>query len=215
MIGADDMAFPTLNMMSYWVFFISTVLLLASFFVPGGAFAGGWTAYPPLSAEVYASTRSVTSGLGGHTWILAVALEFVAFFMGGINFLVTTANMRVKGLSWYRLPIVVWMLIISVLIFFSGPVGGWSRDAALDRALGTNFYNPAAGGDPLLYQHLFWFFGHPEVYVVLLPSLGFVSEIITTFSRKSILAIKPSFGRPLAPCFRLHCLGPSPICGGN
>lgn len=188
MIGAEDMAFPTLNMMSYWVFLISTVLLILSFFVPGGAFAGGWTAYPPLSAEAYSATRGLTTGLGGHLWILAVALEFVAFLMGGINFLVTTANMRVPGLTWYRLPLVIWMLIVSVLIFmFSvGPLVAGAVMLLFDRALGTNFYNPAAGGDPLLYQHLFWFFGHPEVYVILLPTVGFVAEIITTFSRKPI-----------------------------
>lgn len=192
MIGAEDMAFPVLNMMSYWVFLISTVLLLISFFVPGGAFGGGWTAYPPLSAEVYSSTRGLTSGWGGHLWILAVALEFVAFLMGGINFLVTTSNMRARGLTWWRLPLVVWMLIISVLIFmFSvGPLVAGAVMLLFDRALGTNFYNPAAGGDPLLYQHLFWFFGHPEVYVILLPTVGFVAEIITTFSRKPIFGYK-------------------------
>lgn len=192
MIGAEDMAFPTLNMMSYWIFFLSTVVLIASFFVPGGAFNGGWTAYPPLSAEVYAPNRGLLTGLGGHLWILAVALEFVAFLMGGINFLVTSFNMRAPGLTWYRLPIVIWMFITAVLIFmFSvGPLIAGAIMLLMDRVAGTGFYNPAEGGDPILFQHLFWFFGHPEVYVLLLPTIGFVSEAITTFARKPLFGYK-------------------------
>lgn len=192
MIGAEDMAFPTLNMMSFWIFFLSTLVLIASFFVPGGAFAGGWTAYPPLSAEVYAPNRGLMTGLGGHLWILAVALEFVAFLMGGINFLVTSFNMRAPGLTWTRLPIVVWMLNAAVLIFmFSvGPLVAGAIMLLMDRVAGTGFYNPAEGGDPILFQHLFWFFGHPEVYVLLLPTVGYVSEAITTFSRKPLFGYK-------------------------
>jgi cytochrome c oxidase subunit 1 len=192
MVGADDMAFPKLNMMSYWIFFISTVVLLTSFFVPGGAFAGGWTAYPPLSAGGYAHTKDFLQSLGGHLWIIAVALEFVSFLIGGINFLVTSFNMRAKGLSWTRLPLVVWMQNIAVLIFmFSvGPLIAGAIMLFFDRALGTGFYDPARGGDPVLFQHLFWFFGHPEVYVLLLPSLGFVAEIFSTFARKSVFAYR-------------------------
>ncbi|MBP6669264.1 MAG: cbb3-type cytochrome c oxidase subunit I [Gemmatimonadales bacterium] len=188
MVGADDMAFPALNMMSYWVFFVSTVLLLASFFVPGGAFAGGWTAYPPLSAGGPFGTR----GLGGDLWLLAVALEFVAFLMGGINFLVTAFNMRAPGLTWFRLPMVVWMMVIAVLLFmFSvGPLVAGAVMLLLDRTAGTGFYAPTAGGDPLLFQHLFWFFGHPEVYVILLPTVGFVAEIYATFARKPLFGYK-------------------------
>ncbi len=191
-VGTEDMAFPTLNMMSYWVFFISTVILLSSFFVPGGTFAGGWTAYPPLSAEGYAVKPSFTSGLGGHFWIIAVALEFVAFLMGGINFLVTSFNMRAPGLTFFRLPLVVWMLDIAVLIFmFSvGPLIAGAVMLLFDRTVGTGFYNPITGGDPILFQHLFWFFGHPEVYVILLPTIGFLSEILPVFSRKPIFGYK-------------------------
>jgi cytochrome c oxidase subunit 1 len=195
MIGAEDMAFPTLNMMSYWVFFLSTVILIASFFVPGGAFNGGWTAYPPLSVSVsggYVPDRGLLTGLGGHMWILAVALEFVAFLMGGINFLVTSFNMRAPGLTWNRLPIVIWMFITAVLIFmFSvGPLIAGAIMLLMDRIAGTGFYNPAEGGDPILFQHLFWFFGHPEVYVLLLPTIGFISEAITTFARKPLFGYK-------------------------
>jgi cytochrome c oxidase subunit 1 len=192
MIGAPDMAFPKLNMASFWIFFLSTVLLIASFFVPGGAFAGGWTAYPPLSANAYRPIDFAHT-LGGDLWILAVALEFVAFLMGGINFLTTTLNMRARGLTFFRLPMVVWMLNIATLIFmFSvGPLVAGAVMLLLDRTVGTGFYNPAAGGDPILFQHLFWFFGHPEVYVLLLPALGFLAEIIPACSRKPLFGYKP------------------------
>jgi cytochrome c oxidase subunit 1 len=191
MVGTDDMAFPTLNMLSFWTFLASTLVLLGSFVVPGGAFDGGWTAYPPLSAGGYRGGDFV-SGLGGHLWILAVALEFVAFLMGGINFLVTTFNKRAPGLSWFRLPITVWMMVIAVLIFmFSvGPLIAGALMLLADRTLGTGFYNPAAGGDPILFQHLFWFFGHPEVYVLLLPALGLIGDIIPAFARKPLFGYR-------------------------
>jgi cytochrome c oxidase subunit 1 len=196
MIGTRDMAFPTLNMLSYWTFFLSTVVLLASFFVPGGAFAGGWTAYPPLSGPY-------SPGLGGDLWILAVALEFVAFLMGGINFLTTTLNMRAPGLSLLRLPMVVWMLDIASLIFmFSvGPLMAGAVMLLLDRTLGTGFYSPAAGGDPVLFQHLFWFFGHPEVYVLLLPALGFACEILPVFARKPLFGYRMILWATVAAAF--------------
>src|SRR3989338_3468584 len=191
MLGADDMAFPALNMLSYWTFFLSTVVLLASFFVPGGAFAGGWTAYPPLSADGYRGL-GFWEGMGGNLWILAVALEFAAFLMGGINFLVTAANLRAPGLKWFDLPMAVWMFVIATLVFlFSvGPLIAGAVMLLLDRTARTGFYNPAAGGDPILFQHLFWFFGHPEVYVLLLPALGFVAEILPAFSRKPLFGYR-------------------------
>lgn len=182
MIGADDMAFPRLNMASFWTFFASTVVLLASFFVPAGAAALGWTMYPPLSNDVAYSGQ-----LWGPTlWILAVALEFASVLMGGINFLTTTINMRTKGMTLMRLPLMVWMQNIATLIFmFSvGPLIGGALMLLADRHLGTGFFSPKAGGDPLLYQHLFWFFGHPEVYVILVPALGVICEVLPTFSRK-------------------------------
>ena len=193
MVGAEDMAFPILNMMSYWTFLLSCIVLVASFFVPGGAFAGGWTAYPPLSSGAFSGgPQDFIHTLGGDFWILAVALEFVAFLMGGINFLVTVVNMRAPGLTILRLPIVVWMLCFASLIFmFSvGPLLAGAVLLLLDRTIHTGFYNPVKGGDPILFQHLFWFFAHPEVYVLLLPTLGFVAEIITTFARKPLFGYK-------------------------
>ena len=197
MIGTEDMAFPKLNMLSYWVFFLSTVILMASFVVPGGAFGGGWTAYPPLSAEGYPKDASgiplVQSILsGGSLWILAVALEFIAMLIGGINFFATTLNMRTKGMTFSRLPVTIWYVNLASLIFtFSvGPLIAGAIMLLFDRTFGTGFYDPARGGDPILFQHFFWFFGHPEVYVLLWPSLGIVSEVISTFSRKPLFGYK-------------------------
>lgn len=188
MIGAGDMAFPRLNRLSYWTFFVSTIVLIISFFVPGGASSSGWTSYPPLADQP--SYTGVT--WGGHLWILAVALEFASMLMGGINFLTTTLCMRAKGMTYFRMPIFVWMIDIASLIFmFSvGPLIAGAFMLLADRLLNTGFYMPSAGGDPLLFQHLFWFFGHPEVYVILLPTLGILAEVFTTFSRKPLFGYK-------------------------
>ncbi|MBI2981141.1 MAG: cbb3-type cytochrome c oxidase subunit I [Deltaproteobacteria bacterium] len=179
---------PRLNGLSFWVFATSTVVLLLSFFVPGGAFSGGWTVYPPLSASP--GYTGVT--WGGNLWILAVALEFVSMLMGGINFLTTTVAMRAKGMSLFRLPIFVWMINIASLLFmFSvGPLIAGAFMLLADRLFEIGFFLPASGGDPLLFQHLFWFFGHPEVYVLLLPSLGIIAEILPVFSRKPLFAYR-------------------------
>ncbi len=188
MIGAPDMSFPRLNMMSYWTFFVSTIVLILSFFVPGGAAASGWTAYPPLSA-----LPGLTGVIwGGHLWILAVALEFTSMLMGGINFLTTTLTMRARGMSLFRLPLFVWMVDVASLLFmFSvGPLIAGALMLLADRLWGVGFFLPAKGGDPLLFQHLFWFFGHPEVYVILLPGMGVVAEILAVFSRKPIFAYR-------------------------
>ncbi len=188
MVGARDMAFPKLNMMSYWTFFLSTVVLIASFLVPGGPSPVGWTAYPPLSAKVAYSGNL----WGVHLWITAVALELVAFLMGGINYITTAINLRTRGLKMYDLPVIIWMqLAASIIFLFSvGPLVAGSVMLLLDRTAGTGFYDPAKGGDPLLFQHLFWFFGHPEVYVLLLPGLGIIAEILPVFSRKPIFGYK-------------------------
>jgi cytochrome c oxidase subunit 1 len=188
MIGAEDMAFPRLNMISFWTFATSTVILLASFYVPGGAQAGGWTAYPPLSGRMdYTGVE-----WGTNLWILAVALEFASALMTGINVLSTTVTMRAKGMTFFRMPLMVWMQNVANIIFmFSvGPLVAGAVMLLMDRLLGTNFFMPAGGGDPLLWQHLFWFFGHPEVYVLLLPALGVLTEVIPTFSRKHIFGYK-------------------------
>ena len=188
MIGADDMAFPRLNMASFWTIFTAALVLLSSFFVPGGAAAAGWTGYPPLSAEP--TYTGVNWGL--NLWILALALEFASFLMGGVNFLTTTICMRARGLTMFRLPLMVWMQIsASVLFLLSvGPLVAGAVMLLLDRTIGTWFFLPERGGDPLLWQHLFWFFGHPEVYVILFPGLGAILEIFPVFARKPIFGYR-------------------------
>jgi cytochrome c oxidase subunit 1 len=188
MIGCDDMVFPRINRLSYQLFLLSAVVLIASFFVPGGAFGGAWTAYPPLSAK---AEYNLTP-LGAPMWLIAVALEFVAFLLGGINFVTTVMNSRAPGMKLYDVPIIVWLIIIASILFMAsvGPLVAGAVMLLFDQLLGTGFYDPARGGDPVLWQHLFWFFGHPEVYVVMLPAMGITAEIITVFSRKKLFAYK-------------------------
>jgi cytochrome c oxidase subunit 1 len=188
MIGADDMVFPRINRLSYQVFLVSAILILASQFVKGGSFGGAWTSYPPLSAN---PDYNLTP-LGATMWLLAVALEFVAFLLGGINFIVTLMNSRAPGMKAYDIPLVVWMIVIASILFMLsvGPLIAGAIMLLFDQALGTGFYDPARGGDPILWQHLFWFFGHPEVYVVLLPAIGIVIEIVATFARKKLFGYK-------------------------
>jgi cytochrome c oxidase subunit 1 len=188
MIGADDMVFPRINRLSYQVFLVSAILILISLVVEGGGFGGAWTAYPPLSSTAeYNLTR-----LGATLWLLAVALEFVAFLLGGINFIVTLMNARAPGMKAYDIPMVVWMIVIASILFMLsvGPLIAGAVMLLFDQVLGTGFYDPTRGGDPILWQHLFWFFGHPEVYVVLLPAIGIVIEIVATFARKKLFGYK-------------------------
>ncbi len=188
MIGCDDMVFPRLNRLSYQIFLVSVIVLFASFFVQNGGFGGAWTAYPPLSSK---AEYSLTP-MGAPIWLLAVALEFVAFLLGGINFITTLMNSRAKGMKMYDIPMVIWMIVIASILFMAsvGPLVAGAVMLLFDQLLGTSFYDAAKGGDPLLWQHLFWFFGHPEVYVVLLPPIGMVVEVITTFSRKKLFGYK-------------------------
>jgi cytochrome c oxidase subunit 1 len=188
MLGCDDMVFPRINRLSYQIFLLSAVVLLSSFFVEGGAFGGAWTAYPPLSSM---AEYSLTP-LGSTIWLVAVALEFVAFLLGGINFVTTAMNSRAPGMKLYDIPMVIWMIVAASILFMVsvGPLIAGAIMLFMDQQLGTAFFNPARGGDPILWQHLFWFFGHPEVYVVLLPTVGIVAEIITTFARKKLFAYR-------------------------
>jgi cytochrome c oxidase subunit 1 len=188
MIGARDMVFPRLNAMSVWTFAAASAVMLASFFVPGGAASAGWTGYPPLSARV--EYTGVDWGL--NLWILALALEFASFLMGGVNYLTTAMTLRAPGLALFRMPLVVWQQLVAAMLFLLsvGPLVAGAVMLLLDRTLGTAFYAPELGGDPLLWQHLFWFFGHPEVYVVLLPALGFVLEVLPVFSRKPVFGYR-------------------------
>lgn len=188
MIGADDMVFPRINRLSYQVFLLSAIVLIISFFVPGGGFGGAWTAYPPLSSD---AAYSLTP-LGSTLWVTAVALEFIAFLLGGINFITTLMNSRSPGMKMFDIPMVLWMIVIASVLFMAsvGPLIAGAVMLIFDQVIGTGFYDPGRGGDPILWQHLFWFFGHPEVYVVLLPAMGIVAEIISVFSRKKLFGYR-------------------------
>jgi len=188
MIGARDMAFPRLNMLSIWILGLASLVLLASFIVPGGAAASGWTAYPPLSAK--ASYTGVE--WGQNLWILALALEFTSFLLGGVNFLTTTLTLRARGMTLFRLPLFVWLTNIASILFMLsvGPLIAAAVMLLMDRLAGTGFFLPELGGQPLLWQHLFWFFGHPEVYVILLPGVGIALDTLPVFARKPIFGYR-------------------------
>jgi cytochrome c oxidase subunit 1 len=188
MIGAGDMAFPVLNMLSFWVAVPAAILLIASFFVPGGAAAGGWTMYATLSAK--AQYSGVEWGM--NLWIISLLILGVSSLMGSINYITTLVNMRAPGMQWFRLPLTIWSLFITaILLLLALPVLSAALVMLLfDRTLGTSFFLPEGGGQPLLWQHLFWFFGHPEVYVLVLPAMGITSDILSTFSRKPIFGYR-------------------------
>ncbi len=188
MIGARDMAFPTLNMLSFWVGAVAAVIMMASFFVPGGAAASGWTAYAPLSA------KGIYTGVewGQHLWVISLIVLGISSLMGSINYITTIINMRAPGMTYFRMPLVIWSLFITaILLLLALPV----LTAALmmllfDRMMGTSFFLPEGGGEPLMWQHLFWFFGHPEVYILVLPAMGVTSDVLSTFSRKPIFGYR-------------------------
>jgi cytochrome c oxidase subunit 1 len=174
-------------MLSFWIFFSASMVLLASFLVPGGAASAGWTSYAPLAAR--ATYTGVDWGI--NLWLIAVALEFGSFLLGGINLIVTAVNMRAPGLDFWRLPLMVWMQLTAAVLFMLsvGPLIAGVLMLFLDRVAGASFFVPAEG-DPLLWQHLFWFFGHPEVYVLLLPGVGAVLEILPVFARKPVFGYR-------------------------
>jgi len=195
-VGARDMASPFLNMLSYWFFFLSSVVLTISIFIETGPASGGWTVYPPLSALEKAMPGS---GLGMTLWLVAIALFIVSALLGGINYISTVLNMRTKGMSMNRMPLTIWAFFFTaVLGLLSFPVLlGAALFLIFDRSFGTSFYLSDIylegvgaleniGGSPILYQHLFWFLGHPEVYIILMPALGITSEVISTNARKPI-----------------------------
>ncbi|WP_430894707.1 MULTISPECIES: cytochrome c oxidase subunit I [unclassified Paraflavitalea] len=209
-IGARDMASPFMNMLSYWFFFLASIVMISSLFVQTGPFSGGWTAYPPLSAIGAASPGSK---VGMDLWITAMALFVVSSLLGGLNYISTVLNMRTKGMSMTRLPLTIWAL------FFTAVLGVLSFPVLLsgfilllfDRHGGTSFYlsdlyiNGVGalhneGGSAILYQHLFWFLGHPEVYIILLPAMGMASEILSVNSRKPIFGYMAMVGSMFAIC---------------
>lgn len=206
-IGARDMASGFLNMLSYWFFFVSSVIMLISLGVEGGAASAGWTIYPPLSALPQAIPGS---GLGMTLWLIAMAIFIASSLLGSLNYIVTILNLRTKGMTMTRLPLTIWSFLITAIVgVISFPV---LLAAALllvfDRSFGTSFYLSDiyiggqvlehSGGSPILFEHLFWFLGHPEVYIVLLPALGITSEIVSTMSRKPIFGYRAMITSMLA-----------------
>ena len=199
MIGARDMAFPRLNMISFWTGAVAGVLMLAGFFVKGGHAAAGWTSYAPLSAvPTYTGTD-----WGQNLWCISLIVLGASSMMGAINYITTVINMRAPGMTLFRMPLVVWSLFITaILLLLALPV--LTSAAALllfDRTLGTHWFLPAGGGEPLLWQHLFWFFGPPEVYILILPAMGMASEILPVFARKPIFGYRAMVYSMLAICF--------------
>jgi cytochrome c oxidase subunit 1 len=195
MVGAPDMAFPRLNMLSYWTYLVAGFVMLASFLVPGGAANSGWTSYPPLS--VIATT-------GQTVWLVAMALLIVSSLLGSINIIVTILQLRAPGMTLMRMPFFLWAQLVTafLLLLAFPPLQGAAILQLMDRVLGTSFFMPsglvisgemaevAGGGSPLLWQHLFWFLAHPEVYVLILPALGIISEIIAVHTRRPLWGYK-------------------------
>jgi cytochrome c oxidase subunit 1 len=179
MIGAPDMALPRMNNWSFWLLPVAAILLVSSFFVPGGAVAGGWTMYPPLFIQ---------GGISGDMTILAVHILGLSSIMGSINIITTVMNMRAPGMTMMKMPLFVWTWFITayLLIAVMPVLAGAVTMLLTDRHFDTHFFNAAGGGDPVMFQHIFWFFGHPEVYIMILPAFGIVSTIIPTFARKPL-----------------------------
>ena len=184
-IGAPDMAFPRINALSFWLLPLGGALMASGFLVSGGAAASGWTEYPPLSGGQY-------SGTGTDLWIMGLTLIGTSSILGAINFLVTIFKMRAPGMTLFRMPILVWtVLVTSVLVLMATPV----LTSALimlfiDRNYGGHFFDPANGGNAVLYQNVFWFYSHPAVYIMILPAMGIISEILPVFSRKPLFGYK-------------------------
>ncbi len=209
MIGAPDMAFPKLNMMSYWVLWPAFVLISFSFFVDGGAAASGWTGYPTLSSAgmpiggAFESPAAPGSGHGQIFWLMSLLCVGVGSMMGSVNYITTIINMRAPGMTLYRMPMTIWaMFITAILQAFALPVLTVALFfQLLDKTLGTTFFLPdgltfgnwsphVGGGQPLLWQHLFWFYSHPAVYIMILPAMGMVSDIISTFARRPLFGYR-------------------------
>ena len=198
-IGAADMAFPRLNMLSFWTTFVSFLLLMAAFVVEGGAPMSGWTGYPPLSAVPEATVQ----GIGQDLWLASIAVFCIASLLGALNFIVTTLDLRAKGLTMMRMPLTCWTWFVTAILglLAFGVLLAAGVLLLMDRNVGTSFFVPAglvvsdkvidhSGGSPILWQHLFWFFGHPEVYIAILPGMGVTSHVLSTFARKTVFGYR-------------------------
>ena len=221
MCGARDMVFPYLNMVSYWVYLLAVLILVAGFFVPGGATGAGWTLYPP---------QAILSGSPGAKWgivcmLASLATFIVAFTMGGLNYVTTVLQARCRGMTMMRMPLSVWgIFMATVLGLLAFPALFVSAIMmTLDALLGTSFFMPAVssmgqplgynGGSPLLFQHLFWFFGHPEVYIVALPAFGIVSDLLSVHARRHIFGYRMMVWAILAiGCLELRGVGAPYVC---
>ncbi len=181
-IGAADVAFPRLNAMSYWLYLFGSLMVLSGFLTAGGAASAGWTGYPPLSDSQF------LQGRGMDLWVMGLAIVGVAGIAGAVNLVTTIFSLRVPGMTMFRLPLFTWGVLVTqlMILFAFPPLTAALAMLFLDRNFGATFFNPAAGGSPLLWQHVFWFFGHPEVYIVIFPGFGIISEVIPVFSRKPL-----------------------------
>jgi len=188
MIGARDMAFPRLNAVAFWMVPVFGIILMASFFVPGGSSQSGWWAYPPVSLQN--PTGNIVNGQ--FLWLLAVAISGVASIMGAVNFVTTIFRMRAPGMTWFRMPLFVWAVLSAQIIQLFGLPALTAGAVMLlsDLTFGTSFFDPAKGGDPILFQHFFWFYSHPAVYVIILPIFGIFSEIFPVYARKPLFGYK-------------------------
>jgi cytochrome c oxidase subunit I len=184
-IGAADVAFPRANAMSYWLYLFGSLIVLSSFFVAGGPAAAAWTAYPPLST-------SYLQGTGMDLWIIGLAVVGIAGILGAVNLITTIFRMRVPGMTMFRMPLFTWGVLVNqlLILFAFPPLTAALAMLLLDRKFGANFFEAAAGGNQLLYQHIFWFFGHPEVYIIILPIFGVISEVIPVFARKPLFGYR-------------------------
>src|SRR4029079_13590862 len=229
MVGARDMVFPYVNMLSYWVYLLAVLVLVASFFVPGGPTGAGWTLYPPQA--ILSNTPG--GGLGIILMLVSLILFIIGFTMGGLNYVVTVLQGRTRGMTLMRLPLTIWGIftatVLALLAFPALFVGAVMM--LFDRVLGTSFFMPTlvemgkhlkkSGGSPLMFQHLFWFFGHPEVYIVAVPAFGIVSDLISTHARKNIFGYRMSVWAIVAIgalsfivwAHHMYVSGMNPYCG--
>src|SRR5436853_4973249 len=217
-IGAEDMAFPVLNMLSFWTTLVSLIVLVAAFFVNGGAPISGWTAYPPLSA--LGQIAGPGQGAGQTLWVIGVAIFCIGSLLGALNFITTTVDLRAKGMTLGRMPLTVWAWLVTAILglLAFGVLLAACLLLLLDRIAGTSFFIPGGlvvtdtpivshtGGSPLLWQHLFWFFGHPEVYIAILPGMGVASHVLSTFARKPVFGYKAMVGAMSAIGFLGFCV---------